>query len=50
MQNRSVDKECSNPECEYNWPYMKRHIHCRTNDGEFIKFIIEQPKTNHIQG
>lgn len=41
MQNKNVNNECVDDNC----PYAKPHKHVRTNDGCYVKYIIEKPKT-----
>lgn len=41
MQDRNVNKQCVDPKCDYA---MKAHWHVRTNDGVYVKFIVEKPK------
>lgn len=48
MQNRK-GSECLNPECEHNFPYHKRHEHIVTNDGTYVKFIVEQSKVKEFK-
>jgi hypothetical protein len=42
MPSQNANNEiCHDPECEHNFPYMRAHIHVRTNDGEYVRFVIE---------
>lgn len=44
MQNRKDDKICYKDVCEYNSPIHRPHIHVMTNNGSYVKFIVEKPK------
>lgn len=39
------DKLCNDNTCEYGLPPVGRpHYHVRTNDGGYIRYIVEKPK------
>lgn len=40
MQNQKEGADCYSTEC----PYKKPHRHIQTNNGEYIKYIIENPR------
>jgi hypothetical protein len=42
MLNKKEDELCWVDECTYKKP----HKHIRTNDGSYVKYIIEKPKAN----
>jgi hypothetical protein len=44
MQNKNEGKICYADVCEYNSPVHRPHIHVMTNNGGYVKFIIEKPK------
>ena len=44
MQNRSASDECYDDNCLHNVPYMRPHYHVMTNDGGYVRFIVEKPK------
>ena len=44
MQNRNADKICYNEKCEYNLPMMRPHVHTMTNNGGYVRFIVEKAK------
>ncbi len=50
MENRNYreGKECNKPECQYNQPYMRRHTHMYTNDGEIVRYIVDKPIVRDI--
>lgn len=37
--NKDVDKHCYNDNC----PFQRPHTHVVTNNGTYIKYIIEKP-------
>lgn len=39
MQNRK-DGKCHNEECEH---FPREHRHVMTNNGAYVKFIVEKP-------
>ncbi len=45
MQSKNEDNLCWVDECQYQKP----HKHIRTNDGSYVKYIIEKPKANKEQ-
>lgn len=49
MQNKNVGKPCESTECDYNIPFMRPHVHVRTPDGTYVKFIVDKPKTRVIK-
>lgn len=49
MQNRNVDKICYADVCEYNQPLHRPHIHTMTNNGGYVRFIVEKPKHSEIR-
>lgn len=47
MDNRKPenDKQCLDMGCEYHPSgYQRPHIHVMTNNGSYVRFIIEKPK------
>ena len=46
MQNQKEDKtmHCIKPDCGYNIPFVRPHVHVITNNGEYVQYIIEKPK------
>ena len=44
MANPNENRECHDAKCDYNFPYMRPHQHVLTNNGTYIKFIVEKPK------
>lgn len=41
MLNQNENKYCHDPECPYG---EKQHIHVITNNGNYVKFIVENKK------
>lgn len=43
---RDVKKSniCHDLQCEYNLPVIRPHQHVMTNNGGYVRFIIEKPK------
>ncbi len=39
---------CHDPECEYNFPFIRPHVHSRTNDGGFVRFVIQKSNRKSI--
>ena len=35
---------CNNPDCEYNPGFICPHYHVQTNNGNYVKYIVEKPK------
>jgi hypothetical protein len=44
MQNPNENKKCENENCMYHQPYMRPHYHVKTNDGIYVRYIVEKPK------
>ena len=44
MQSKSEDKICYSENCQYNQPLMRPHTHTMTNNGGYVRFIVEKPK------
>lgn len=44
MANPNADKICRDEKCEYNYPFMKPHYHVQTNDGGYVRYIVEKTK------
>lgn len=44
MQNRKDDKICYKDVCEFNSPIHRPHTHVMTNNGGYVRFIVEKPK------
>ena len=40
-QANENDKRCYNMECDYS---MKPHYHVMTNNGSYVRFIVDKPK------
>lgn len=49
MQNKNEDKICYADVCEYNQPVHRPHTHTMTNNGSYVRFIVEKPKTDKIR-
>ena len=50
-KNLAEDKICYDGNCRHNIPYLRSHIHVRTPNGEYVRFIIDKNKIkvhNHI--
>ena len=41
MQDRNESNTCYDPDCDHA---MRMHYHVRTNDGSYVKFIVEKPQ------
>lgn len=46
MQSRNEDSICRADVCEYNQPVHRLHTHVLTNNGSYVRFIVEKPKQN----
>lgn len=44
MERQSANNPCDDPECNHNFPYRREHYHVITNDGSYVKFIVEKSK------
>jgi hypothetical protein len=44
MLNRNANSPCYVPDCLYNIPAIKPHIHVQTSNGHYVRYIIEKPK------
>jgi len=44
MQRQSANNLCHDEECPHNFPYRREHYHVVTNDGSYVKFIVEKSK------
>jgi hypothetical protein len=45
MQSRKEGNICHDLQCEYNLPAIRPHTHVMTNNGGYVRFIIDKPKT-----
>lgn len=41
MQSKNESDRCYDDQCDYA---MRPHYHVRTNNGTYIKYIVEKPK------
>jgi hypothetical protein len=48
MESKKESNICHDLQCEYNLPAVRPHQHVMTNNGGYVKFIIEKPKLTRV--
>lgn len=44
MADNESSNVCYEKECQFNYPYQRPHYHVVTNNGTYVKYIVEKPK------
>lgn len=48
MQNKREDSVCYNMDCNFNQPFLRPHRHYMTNDGSYVRYVVEKkPQPNY---